>query len=111
MHQYRKHFEAGKTDLIYMPDVHTTMSEDLSFRHVLQLASHIDNAAVYMHHVTAKMGVDAVRQYRATGQPIYAETLAENRAMIDVFLNSGFPVTSTSSYGTVSVRFPIDRPR
>lgn len=76
MHQYRKHFEAGKTDLIYMPDVHTTLSEDLSFRHVLQLASHIDNAAVYMHHVTAKLGVDAVRQYRASGQPIYAETLA-----------------------------------
>ncbi|MCW2604823.1 MAG: Allantoinase [Pseudonocardiales bacterium] len=76
MHQYRKHFEAGKTDIVYMPDVHTTLSEDLSFRHVLQLASHIDNAAVYMHHVTAKTGVDAVRQYRATGQPIYAETLA-----------------------------------
>jgi dihydropyrimidinase len=76
MHQYRKHFEAGKTDIIYMPDVHTTLSEDLSFRHVLRLASHIDNAAVYMHHVTAKMGVDAVRESRATGQPVYAETLA-----------------------------------
>jgi dihydropyrimidinase len=76
MHQYRKHFEAGKTDIIYMPDVHTTLSEDLSFRHVLRLASHIPNAAVYMHHVTAKMGVDAVREFRRTGQPIYAETLA-----------------------------------
>ncbi len=39
-----------------------------------------------------------------------AQTLAENRSMMDVFINSGFPVTSTTKYGTVSVRFPIDGP-
>jgi dihydropyrimidinase len=76
MHQYRKHFEAGKTDIVHMPDIHSTLSEDLSFSHVLRLASHIENAAVYMHHVTAKLGVDNVREYRAKGQPVYAETLA-----------------------------------
>jgi GNAT superfamily N-acetyltransferase len=37
-----------------------------------------------------------------------AQTLAENRGMINVFLNSGFPVTSHSEYGTVDVSFPID---
>jgi RimJ/RimL family protein N-acetyltransferase len=36
-----------------------------------------------------------------------AETLAENRDMLDVFLKSGFRVTRSSEYGTVSVRFPI----
>jgi RimJ/RimL family protein N-acetyltransferase len=37
-----------------------------------------------------------------------AETLSENRAMLDVFLHSGFPVSTTASGGTVSVRFSID---
>jgi GNAT superfamily N-acetyltransferase len=37
-----------------------------------------------------------------------AETLAENRDMLGVFMHSGFPVASTTEYGTVSVRFPIE---
>ncbi len=37
-----------------------------------------------------------------------AQTLSENREMIAVFLSSGFPVTTTSDGGTVTVRFPID---
>jgi GNAT superfamily N-acetyltransferase len=37
-----------------------------------------------------------------------AETLAENRDMLGVFFDSGFPVTSTSESGTISVRFPIE---
>ena len=36
-----------------------------------------------------------------------AETLAENHEMIDVFMKSGFPVTTSSEHGTVTVRFPI----
>jgi GNAT superfamily N-acetyltransferase len=36
-----------------------------------------------------------------------AQTLAENRDMLDVFRHSGFPVATTSEDGTVSVRFPI----
>ncbi len=36
-----------------------------------------------------------------------AETLSENREMLEVFMRSGFHVTSSTSYGTVSVRFPI----
>jgi GNAT superfamily N-acetyltransferase len=36
-----------------------------------------------------------------------AETLAENRAMLDVFHHAGFPVSSSVDYGTVTVRFPI----
>lgn len=37
-----------------------------------------------------------------------AQTMRENRAMLDVFFASGFPVTSTSEYDTVRVRFPIE---
>ncbi len=36
-----------------------------------------------------------------------AETLAENKEMIRVFLHSGFPVTSTTEWGTLHLRFPI----
>ncbi len=36
-----------------------------------------------------------------------AQTLSENRAMLNVFLSSGFPVTTQSEGGTVTVRFPI----
>lgn len=76
MHQYRKHFEADKTDIVYMPEIHSTISEDLSFHHVLRLASHTPGAAVYMHHVTAKLGVDALREFRSRGLAAYGETLA-----------------------------------
>jgi GNAT superfamily N-acetyltransferase len=37
-----------------------------------------------------------------------AETLAENRDMIDVFMKSGFHVTANYQYGTMTVRFPIE---
>jgi GNAT superfamily N-acetyltransferase len=36
-----------------------------------------------------------------------AETLRDNRAMLEVFHRSGFPVVSTSEYGNTSVEFPI----
>jgi GNAT superfamily N-acetyltransferase len=36
-----------------------------------------------------------------------AETLAENKDMIRVFMHSGFPVTTTREWGTVFLRFPI----
>jgi GNAT superfamily N-acetyltransferase len=36
-----------------------------------------------------------------------AETLAENHAMLDVFMKSGFRVTSADD-GTVSLRFPVE---
>ena len=37
-----------------------------------------------------------------------AETLSENHEMIGVFMKSGFHVTTSTDYGTVSVRFPIE---
>ncbi len=37
-----------------------------------------------------------------------AQTLADNQDMLDVFMKSGFHVTSTREFGTISVRFPIE---
>jgi len=37
-----------------------------------------------------------------------AQTLSENRDMLDVFMKSGFRVRSSRDYGTVSLRFPIE---
>lgn len=36
-----------------------------------------------------------------------AQTLSENRDMLGVFFSSGFPVTTSSEGGTVTVRFPL----
>ena len=37
-----------------------------------------------------------------------AYTLSDNREMLDVFMNSGFTVSTSSEDGTTTVRFPID---
>ncbi|HEY4929623.1 MAG TPA: GNAT family N-acetyltransferase [Acidimicrobiales bacterium] len=49
--------------------------------------------------------VDVARVHGITR--FMAQTLSENRDMLGVFLSSGFPVTTSSEGGTVSVRFPI----
>ena len=36
-----------------------------------------------------------------------AQTMDENKDMIDIFMRSGFPVTTATEWGTVYVRFPI----
>jgi GNAT superfamily N-acetyltransferase len=38
----------------------------------------------------------------------FAQTLAENRTMLDVFLHSGYAVTTTNDGQLVELRFPID---
>ena len=37
-----------------------------------------------------------------------AQTLADNQDMLDVFMKSGFPVTTARDYGTIRVQFPIE---
>ncbi len=37
-----------------------------------------------------------------------ADTLEENHTMLGVFLHSGFPVTKSTEYGTVTLRFSIE---
>ena len=58
-----------------MAEVHNAMSEDLSFRRVLGLAKNVPGIALYFMHVSAASGVEAIREARAKGMPIYGETL------------------------------------
>jgi len=75
MHQYEKLMREERVGFEHLAEVHNTLSEDLSFRRVIRLAEHIEGAALYMVHVSAAYGVQAIAESRAKGFPIYGETL------------------------------------
>lgn len=75
MYAYDRLGREHRTDIRHMPEVHSIMSEDIAFRRVLRLARYVDGAAVYMMHVSAAAGVDAIAEARADGFPVYGETL------------------------------------
>ncbi len=75
MYMYDRLEREGRTDIQHMPLVHSIMSEDIAFRRVLRLARYVEGAALYMMHVSAGAGVDAIAEARADGYPIYGETL------------------------------------
>ena len=66
----------------------------------------------YQHHgigtLLLERLAEAARRRGITA--FYAQTLAENRHMLDVFWHSGYPVTTTSDRELVEVRFPIEVP-
>jgi GNAT superfamily N-acetyltransferase len=64
----------------------------------------------FQHHGIGAMLLDELaRAARERGITAFrAETLFENRTMLDVFHHSGFPVSTSVEYGTVTLRFPID---
>ncbi|MFN8524223.1 MAG: amidohydrolase family protein [Chloroflexota bacterium] len=74
MYMYEKLTREGRTGFEHLAEVHNTLSEDLSFRRVIRLAELV-GAALYMVHVSAASGVQAVREARSRGVPIYGETL------------------------------------
>jgi GNAT superfamily N-acetyltransferase len=63
----------------------------------------------YQHHGVGSELLDELAEAAlARGVTTFrADTLAENRAMLDVFHHAGFRVTSSTEFGTVTVRFPI----
>ncbi len=75
MHMYDVLIREGRTGFENMAEVHNTLSEDLSFRRVIRLAENIEGAALYMMHVSAATGVEAIAASRARGFPVYGETL------------------------------------
>lgn len=75
MHMYEKLIAQGRVGFENMPEVHSALSEDLAFRHIIRLAENVDGAALYMMHVSAGTGIAAIRESRARGYPIYGETL------------------------------------
>src|SRR5215212_2996926 len=74
MYLYEKLTREGRTGFENLAEVHNTLSEDLSFRRVIRLAELV-GAALYMVHVSAASGVQAVAEARGKGVPIYGETL------------------------------------
>jgi len=75
MHMYDKLIREGRVAFENMAEVHNTLSEDLSFRRILRLAEHVPGAALYMMHVSAATGVEAIRAARRKGLPVYGESL------------------------------------
>ena len=75
MHLYEKFIREGKTGFEHMPEVHTTLSEDLSFRRMIRLAENVERAALYFMHTSARTGIEAITESRARGYPIYGEAL------------------------------------
>ncbi len=75
MHMYAKLIREGRTGFEHLAEVHNTLSEDVSFRRVMRLAEKVPGTALYMMHVSAGTGVQAIRDARAKGVPIYGESL------------------------------------
>lgn len=75
MHMYEKLIAEGRVGFEHMPEVHSALSEDLAFRHIIRLAENVEGAALYMMHVSAGTGIAAIRESRARGYPVYGETL------------------------------------
>ena len=75
MHMYGKLIREGRTGFANMAEVHNTLSEDISFRRVMRLAEKVPGTALYMMHVSAGTGVQAIREARSRGLPIYGESL------------------------------------
>jgi dihydropyrimidinase len=75
MHMYERMFREGRIGFEHMAEVHSSLSEDLSFRRIIRLAENVPRAALYMMHTSAGTGIDAIGESRARGFPIYGETL------------------------------------
>lgn len=71
---YQRARSQGEWDWHFMPRIHSNLSEDIAFRRVIRLAERC-GAAIYLVHVSAREGVDAVAEARRRGQPVYGETL------------------------------------
>ena len=57
-----------------MHHAHNNLSEKLSFQRAITLAHHV-GAPIYLMHVSAREGVDAIREARGRGQAVYGEIL------------------------------------
>src|SRR2546427_656675 len=64
----------GRMDGSNLHLVHNKLSELLAFRRTIALARHT-GCAIYFVHTSAREGVEAIREARGAGQPVYGETL------------------------------------
>ncbi|NKC12560.1 MAG: amidohydrolase family protein [Gammaproteobacteria bacterium] len=75
MHMYDKLISENRVHFQHLAEVHNALSEELSFRRVIRLAENVPGTALYMMHTSAATGVEAIKESRAKGFPIYGETL------------------------------------
>ena len=73
-YMYNKLTEEERTEWFNIHEIHNNMSEDVSYRRVLRVAEWT-GAAVYFVHVSARQGLNAIREARGKGRPVYGETL------------------------------------
>ena len=66
--------QRGQWDWWNMHHIHSNLSEDVSFRRAIRLAEQ-KSCPIYLVHVSAGEGVEAVGEARANGLPVYGETL------------------------------------
>ncbi|MGH7277326.1 MAG: amidohydrolase family protein [Candidatus Rokuibacteriota bacterium] len=71
---YERFRAEGRTAGTNLHLVHTNLSELLAFRRTIALARAM-RTAVYFVHTSAREGVEAIREARALGLPVYGETL------------------------------------
>ncbi|HEU4807758.1 MAG TPA: amidohydrolase family protein, partial [Homoserinimonas sp.] len=74
MYAYKQLQRTGQTALEYMPHAHNKISEKISFQRVITLAEHV-GAPIYLMHVSAIEGVQAIAEARGRGQAVYGEVL------------------------------------
>ncbi|MBO9521368.1 MAG: amidohydrolase family protein [Nocardioidaceae bacterium] len=74
MYAYKRLQREGRTALHHMHEAHNSLSEQLSFQRVISLARHV-GAPIYLMHVSAVEGIEAIREARGRGQAVYGETL------------------------------------
>jgi dihydropyrimidinase len=70
MYSYKKLRHQGRTGLEYMHHAHNILSEKPSFQRAITLVHHV-GAPIYLMHVSAREGVDAIREARGRGQAVY----------------------------------------
>ena len=73
-YMYTKLTEDERTEWYNIHEVHNNQSEDMAFRRVIRVAE-LTGSALYFVHVSAKEGVNAIREARSRGLPVYGETL------------------------------------
>ena len=83
MHMYEKLIREGRVSFHNLAEVHSALSEDLSFRRIIRLAE-AERTPLYMMHVSAGTGVRAIREARAKGQAIYGCLLYTSPSPRDV---------------------------
>lgn len=74
IHNYVQYLADGNTHFAHMPDVHSSLSEELAIRQAIRLAA-AANVRLYIVHVSSGAGVAAIREARAAGQDVHGETL------------------------------------